>query len=178
MFTVKSIALASIAVASVSAFQAPAAFTGMAKTQAACRSSGVTMSMEDQSTRRTALGALLAGALSIPAAASAGDRANEAYSTPKNLDRNYQLRNAGVMTDVESSSMSGVRATGGSESGFDAKKKAAKFSRTMSDDSINKIDDLYGKIAGRGVLDKYKTSNKIGINPGFGGSSGIFNGNK
>eukprot|EP00282_Hemiselmis_andersenii_P015133 CAMPEP_0114114184 /NCGR_PEP_ID=MMETSP0043_2-20121206/3303_1 /TAXON_ID=464988 /ORGANISM="Hemiselmis andersenii, Strain CCMP644" /LENGTH=173 /DNA_ID=CAMNT_0001206369 /DNA_START=318 /DNA_END=840 /DNA_ORIENTATION=+ len=127
---------------------------------------------------RAALGALLAGALSIPAAASAGDRANEAYSTPKNLDRNYQLRNAGVMTDVESSSMSGVRATGGSESGFDAKKKAAKFSRTMSDDSINKIDDLYGKIAGRGVLDKYKTSNKIGINPGFGGSSGIFNGNK
>merc|ERR1711966_172972 len=134
--------------------------------------------MEDQTNRRAALGALLAGALSIPAAASAGDRYNSGYTAPKGNDKNYQLRNAGVMTDVESSSMSGVRATGGSQNGIDAKKNAPKFSRTLSEGSTDKIDDLYGKIAGRGTLDKYKTSNKIGITPGFGGSSGIFNGNK
>ncbi len=32
--------------------------------------------------------------------------ANAAYSKPKDLDPNFQLRNGGVLTDVESSSMS------------------------------------------------------------------------
>mmetsp|Transcript_27373 Transcript_27373/g.53369 ORF Transcript_27373/g.53369 Transcript_27373/m.53369 type:complete len:180 (-) Transcript_27373:110-649(-) len=179
MFTVKNIALASIAVASVSAFQAPAAFSGMAtKSQAACRSSGVTMAMEDGTDRRAALGALLAGALSIPAAASAGERYNSGYTTPKGNAENFQLRNAGVMTDVESSSMSGVRASGGANNGIDAKKKAAAFPRTVSEEKINKIEELNAKLQERDILSKYKTSNKVGINPGFGGSSGIFTGAK
>jgi len=42
----------------------------------------------------------------LSAAASASERTNAAYSAPKGYENNYQLRNGGAMTDVESSSMS------------------------------------------------------------------------
>lgn len=38
--------------------------------------------------------------------ASASERTNSAYAAPKGYDANYQLKNGGAMTDVESSSMS------------------------------------------------------------------------
>jgi hypothetical protein len=105
--------------------------------QAACKSSSMRMSMADDSattSRRAALGALLGGAITVPGSYAfyslcthtkfyidrscvltshhAAATAFAFLEGAKGQDRNYQLKNGGVMTDVVSSSMAGTRVSG------------------------------------------------------------------
>merc|ERR1719238_2359404 len=138
--------VASAAVATAAAFAAPAALP--TRTQAATRSSGITMQAEGLS-RRAAFGAILAGAAAIPAVANAEVIPAFAGNTAK--DPNLQLKLGGVgMTSVQGTGQTGIRTS--------AFKKG---------------------VMGNSAIDKSGVqtfSGKLGINPAFGGSSGIMTG--
>merc|ERR1719287_123016 len=108
--------VASAAVASAAAFAAPAALP--TRTQAATRSSGITMQAEGLS-RRAAFGAILANAEVIPAFAG---------NTAK--DPNLQLKLGGVgMTSVQGTGQTGIRASAFKKGVLGNEKSAPKFPR-------------------------------------------------
>eukprot|EP00286_Rhodomonas_abbreviata_P028307 CAMPEP_0181291976 /NCGR_PEP_ID=MMETSP1101-20121128/2256_1 /TAXON_ID=46948 /ORGANISM="Rhodomonas abbreviata, Strain Caron Lab Isolate" /LENGTH=175 /DNA_ID=CAMNT_0023396407 /DNA_START=40 /DNA_END=567 /DNA_ORIENTATION=- len=163
-------------VASAAAFQAPSAFLGSSvATQAACRSSAITMSAADDAsvTRRAALASILAGAAVIPGAAHAS------YNSEKGKDANWQLKQKNGITDVQSSSMSGTRTSAFGKGVFGNTQAATYFEKkSFNDDELDSVTSLTNKVIKESAIAKkgYKTSNKIGINPAFGGSSGVFTG--
>mmetsp|Transcript_90239 Transcript_90239/g.135305 ORF Transcript_90239/g.135305 Transcript_90239/m.135305 type:complete len:178 (+) Transcript_90239:38-571(+) len=170
--------VASAIVAYASAFSAPSAFMGGAlQTQAASRSCAISMSAADESmSRRAALASILAGAVAVPGIANA---AYGGEGKAKGQVKDWQLKNGGVMTDVQSSSMSGTRTSAFGVGVFGNEKASTKLARKpVTDADIETLDSLTSKLMKDSAISKkgYKTSNKIGINPAYGGSSGVFTG--
>mmetsp|Transcript_914 Transcript_914/g.1998 ORF Transcript_914/g.1998 Transcript_914/m.1998 type:complete len:177 (-) Transcript_914:122-652(-) len=174
----RAAALAALA-ASASAFSAPSSFTGASlKASVSGNVCGPVMSAADDVavSRRAALGAILAGAAALPAAA------NAAYDKPKDKDSNWQLRLGGVgVTNLSGGGYNGQRTSAFKKSILSPERGATKLTRRgLSDEEIDNISSLTDKVIKESVITKkgYKTSNTVGINPGFGGSSGIFTGAK
>jgi len=174
--------VASAVVASAAAFSAPSAFMGKGvNTQAATRSCGMTMAMESDVSRRAALGVFLAGAASIPA--TAGAEVLTSFGRNGDADPNKQLKVGGVgMTSVQGTGQTGVRTSAFGKAVLGNSKNAISFPRAgMTPDAIDSVSRLTDKVMSNSAIDKsgVKTfEGKLGINPAFGGSSGIMTGAK
>merc|ERR1719198_2824012 len=158
----RSVAVSAV-VASAAAFSAPSAFMGK----------GVNT--------RAALGVFLAGAAAIPA--TAGAEVLTSYGRNGDADPNKQLKVGGVgMTSVQGTGQTAVRTSGFKKAVLGNSKMATSFPREgMNDDAISSVEKLTGKIMTNSAIDKsgIKTfEGKLGINPAFGGSSGIMTGAK
>jgi len=139
----------------------------------------MTMAMESGVTRRAALGALLAGAASIPATANAVVLSS--YGKNGKDDPNAQLKIGGVgMTSVQGTGQTGVRTSAWKKAVLGNSKNAISFPREgMSTEAIGTVEKLTAKALQNSAIDKsgIKTfEGKLGINPAFGGSSGIMTG--
>merc|ERR1719460_2729342 len=143
--------VASAAVASAAAFAAPAALP--TRTQAATRSSGITMQAEGLS-RRAAFGAILAGAAAIPAVANAEVIPAFAGNTAK--DPNLQLKLGGVgMTSVQGTGQTGIRTSAFKKGVLGNEKSATKFPRPgMNEEQIGDIERLTKNVMSNSAIDK------------------------
>jgi len=173
--------VASAVVASAAAFSAPSAFMGKGlNTQAATRSCGMTMAMETEGvSRRAALGAILAGAAALPVNAEV----LTSFGKNQQADPNAQLRIGGVgMTSVQGTGQTGIRTSAFKKAVLGNAKNAQSFPRDgMNPEQIGAIERLTQKTMENSAIDKsgIKTfEGKLGINPAFGGSSGIMTGAK
>jgi hypothetical protein len=141
----------------------------------------MTMAMESDVSRRAALGALLAGAASIPATANAVVLSS--FGKNGKDDPNAQLKIGGVgMTSVQGTGQTGVRTSAFKKAVLGNAKNAISFPREgMSTEAIGTVEKLTAKALQNSAIDKsgIKTfEGKLGINPAFGGSSGIMTGAK
>jgi len=168
---------------SAAAFSAPSAFMGKGlNTQAATRSCGMTMSADTEGlSRRAALAGFLAGATAIPVAANA--EVLSSFGRNGDADPNKQLRVGGVgMTSVQGTGQTGIRTSAFKKGVLGNEKSATKFARPgMNEDQIDDVSRLTNKVMANSAIDKSGISTfsgKIGINPAFGGSSGIMTGAK